>query len=219
MIPILIANSCRFILFQVVKEKEINVLNTLITLNMKSRAYGLSYLGIQSVNTVWTSALLTLANIPSLSTPADHALFFLYTLIFGESMLLLSLITSTLFSDSKLSTQIGFMFMLAPVAVHIGIILYVDEARVYWLYAFSLFPHMPYLTLMQSKLNAYFDPLKRIQLDPDDEQAFFWIMVALIPVYSALYIYLDQIITGQQSRGYLCRPCCKTKKRIIEEGI
>ena len=39
-------NICKFIYFQAVKEKEINVLNTLITLNMNSGAYGLSFLAI-----------------------------------------------------------------------------------------------------------------------------------------------------------------------------
>lgn len=46
-VPLMGANCCRFILYQVVKEKEINVMKTMQMMNVSSHIYGLSYIAIQ----------------------------------------------------------------------------------------------------------------------------------------------------------------------------
>lgn len=46
-VPLLSGNCCRFILHQVVKEREVGILRSLVVMNMSSIAYGFSFIIIQ----------------------------------------------------------------------------------------------------------------------------------------------------------------------------
>ena len=155
-IPMLSANTCRYLLFQIPKEKEINVHNTLLIMNMESGAYGLSFFLIQLPQCLWTSFLLSLACIPAIDSSLDRFLFFIVTFIFGMTMLQFSLTTTTLFKDSKFATQIGFIALFAPVIIYHACTLYLGQAnQLYLIYYFFLIPHFPSMALLQSYLKAY----------------------------------------------------------------
>ena len=103
-IPLLFANTCRFIMFQIVKEKEIMVYKSLCTLNMSSLAYALSFIAIQIFNCLFTALLITLPNIIIINDARGVILFFLANFLFGVAMIVFSLTVTTLFNDSKFST-------------------------------------------------------------------------------------------------------------------
>ena len=103
-IPLLFANTCRFIMFQIVKEKETLIYQSLCTLNMSSLAYALSYMAIQLPNCLFTALLLALSNIIIIDESRNVVMFFVSIFLFGIAMIIFSLTITTLFNDSKFST-------------------------------------------------------------------------------------------------------------------
>ena len=168
-IPMLAANSCRFILFQAVKEKEMNVYNSLLILNMRSAAFGLSYFMTQCPNSIYTTVLLTAVSFTFIEETSYIPLFFLAVLLFLISMNFYALAVSTIFHDSKLSTQIGLLLVLVPAIFYHSFELYAFSQDNYrsLIYAFSFLPHFPCMALLQKYLNAYVDNKAYIVNDDD----------------------------------------------------
>ena len=213
----LAANTCRFILFQAVKEKELNVHNSLVILNMKSGAFGISYFLTQSLNAVWTSLSLLSVSFTFLNEESSTLFFLLTSLSFSLAMIFFSLVIATFFVDSKLSTQIGLLALLSPVLIYHAFSLYTftQDNFVYFVYMGGFLPHFPCLALLQKYLYAYASPSKRF--DPGDDRVLLAMLVANIPLYLVLYLYFYQVLTKKQSFRFLCK---RTKKKqvVVEEN-
>lgn len=163
-VPLLFANTCRFIMFQVVKEKELKIFSTLSTMNLSSSTYGLSYFLVQSVNCIYTAICITIPNISLMHDKSNTPLFFLTAFLFGEAMICFSLAITAIFNDSKFSTQIGFLTLFLPIFIYIGIFVFIqslDNVSTI-LYSLSWLPHVPCMKLMQIYLDSYFDEKKHI---------------------------------------------------------
>lgn len=120
-IPLLFANTSRFIMFQIVKEKELQIFSTLSTLNVSSHAYALSFLVIQSFYSLYAALITTIACIPMIQENYQIPLFFVTAFLFGEALICFSLAVSTFFNDSKFSTQIGFLTLFTPIFIYMAI--------------------------------------------------------------------------------------------------
>jgi hypothetical protein len=111
-------------------------------------------------------------------------------MIFAETMLLLSLTTSTLYNDSKFSTQFGQLLLFFPLFIFMGVQAYAPTKIMHAVYIFSWMPTMPALTLLQIYLGCLLEYSEIIESD-------LWIiLLANIPLYILLYLYLDSIITN-----------------------
>ena len=110
-VPLSFLGATRFILQQAVIDKESKMKETLKILSLKTGAYGLSYFLSQSFFTLLTSLLITITfGIMGFYSDLTHSLQFLFVCLwFGLTLNFYSLVQTTLFSDSKISTQIGSM--------------------------------------------------------------------------------------------------------------
>eukprot|EP00347_Sterkiella_histriomuscorum_P008930 403343198 len=208
-IPLLFANTCRFIMFQIVKEKELMIYKSLSTLNLSTIAYALSFIGIQSFNCLYTALLITLPNIVIIDDSGDVALFFLTMFLFGEAMIVFSLTISTLFNDSKFSTQIGFLALFLPIFLYVAVMVFVFDQQQSVLLCLSWLPHIPCMKLSQKFLKSYFESNKQIYTTREPLQ--FGLLAANIIVWFLLYIILSQVI--QQGKN----PLWFLKKRPDKE--
>ena len=112
-------------------------------------------------------------------------------------MLFMALTITTLFKDSKLSSQIGFLFLIWPIALQIGVTLYQFENKYIWIYTFSFLPHMPYLTIAMKIFNAYFDPDKQFAFIGDIDYILMLVILALnMPLWALFFLYLDKVINN-----------------------
>ncbi|CDW86996.1 abc transporter family protein [Stylonychia lemnae] len=212
-IPLLFANTCRFIMFQVVKEKELQIYKALCTLNVRASAYGLSFFIVQSVNCLYTALMITLPNIPIIQGISEIPLFFLANFLFGEAMILFSLAITNAFNDSKFSTQIGFLTLFLPIFMYIGILVFVFDQHQYILLFFSWLPHLPHQKLLQLYLRSYFEDSKKILEINHTIQ--FSVLLANIPFWFFVYIlskHLSQI-HPYKFRYRICERFSRGKKK------
>lgn len=121
-------------------------------------------------------------------------------MLFGFGMILFSLCLSTIFSDSKISTQVGSLILLAPLAIFISLF-NIDWANPVYLYYGYMLPFFPAVILTGACLG--------INLGLNLTIAWVALIVSL-PVYYAFYIYLDQIIPDTFG---IAKSCCFCLKR------
>lgn len=209
-VPLLFANTCRFIMFQVVKEKELKIFSTLSTLNLSSSTYGLSYFFVQSINCVYTAICITIPNISLLEDKANTPLFFLSAFLFGEAMICFSLAITAIFNDSKFSTQIGFLTLFLPIFIYIGIFVFIQGDRSTLLYALSWLPHVPCMRLMQVYLDSYFDKEKK-EVYVDQLMQFILLIVNII-AWFLIFMYLNSVLSIGKSPLF-CLKCQRKKTK------
>lgn len=142
-VPTAFQATCRFILMQMVVDKETKMRETLRIMSMKSAAYGLSYFLTQMIFIAIISALLTLTFALKEFIKTEYiAFFFIAMILNGISMTFFSMALTTIFSDSKISIQLGSLALTLPIALFIGL-LNVDNTdpwRLYFGYFLSQFP-------------------------------------------------------------------------------
>ena len=114
--------GCRFVLSQPVVDKETKMRETLRILSMKTSAYGLSFFFTQAIFAFFTSIFisLTFLLIGFFQGKGFFAFiaFWMAVLVYGFSTIFMSMGLSTLFSDSKIASQIGSLVLIVPLAVY-----------------------------------------------------------------------------------------------------
>ena len=96
---------------------------TLRIMSMRSAAYGLSYFITQMIFVTLISLLLTITFLfMDFITGNDSILFFIAMLFNGISMTFFSMALTTLFSDSKISVQLGSLALVLPLTLFIGLL-------------------------------------------------------------------------------------------------
>ncbi len=185
--------GCRFVLSQPVVDKETKMRETLRILSMKTSAYGLSYFFTQAIFAVLTSLLISITfaiiGFFRYTANGNFVIFFLAVLIYGLSTIFFSMALSTLFSDSKIASQIGSLVLIVPLAVYQ---LLLNQAESYedikyynydYLYIGYPLPFVPMSVIITFALGGTLG-----------DQSLFAAWVALIlslPAYYFLYVYLD----------------------------
>lgn len=121
LITISFSGACTFILNQVVVDKETKMLETLKIMSMSRSAYTFSYFISQGLFVILTGTIVSLGFIFSYGNPmgdsAPVSVLFLGTILFGLALMSLSMVLSTIFTDSKLSAQVGMFIILLPTSV------------------------------------------------------------------------------------------------------
>jgi ABC-2 family transporter protein len=108
-------------------DKETKMRETLKILSMRTSAYGLSYFFSQLVFIAIISLLMTITYLAmKYLSGGDSILFFLVMLIHGISMTFFSMALTTIFSDSKISVQLGSLALVLPLALFIGLLNYAN---------------------------------------------------------------------------------------------
>lgn len=176
----------RFILMQMVVDKETKMRESLRIMSMKNSAYSLSYYISQLIFVVFISAIMAVVFGLNefIQGAANLFAFFLLMIFYGTSMTFFSMALTTLFSDSKISVQLGSLATTFPLALFIG--LYnMDRYNPWRLYLGYIFPHFPSTVVVCKMAN--------LQIDIDG-----YIAVASLilqaPFYYFVYIYLDAVM-------------------------
>jgi hypothetical protein len=144
-IPICFAMACRYILSQVVYEKEMKMKETMKIMSLRTLPYGMTFFISQTFFTILASVMITIAFYIKKMFVGDKIMPFYFTvLLFGMAITSFSLTLTAFFSDSKLSTQIGSLVILIPMAVFLA--LYQNHQNIlpylYWI------PHFPMSVLV-----------------------------------------------------------------------
>lgn len=126
-----------------VVDKETKMRETLRIMSMKTGAYGLSYFLTQLVFVVFISFLMAMTfALVGFFEGADNIWFFLLMIFNGIAMTFFSMSITTLFSDSKISIQIGSLLTTMPLALFIGFF-NISLTNPWRLYLGFVFPHFP----------------------------------------------------------------------------
>ena len=108
----------RFVLSEPVVDKETKMRETLKILSMRTSVYGLSYFITQAIFSLFTALLVTLTFwLLRFFSFGGGLVFFISMILYGLSMIFKSMALSTLFSDSKVASQIGSLVLIAPMAL------------------------------------------------------------------------------------------------------
>lgn len=101
------SGACLFILNQVVVDKETKMLETLKIMSTSRSAYTFSYVLSQGIFVVLSGLIVSLGFNFAYSNPAGDSapvsVLFLGIILFGLALMSLSMVLSTVFTDSKLS--------------------------------------------------------------------------------------------------------------------
>lgn len=107
LVTISFSGACLFILNQVVVDKETKMLETLKIMSTSRSAYTFSYVLSQGIFVVLSGLIVSLGFNFAYSNPAGDSapvsVLFLGIILFGLALMSLSMVLSTVFTDSKLS--------------------------------------------------------------------------------------------------------------------
>mmetsp|Transcript_12155 Transcript_12155/g.8845 ORF Transcript_12155/g.8845 Transcript_12155/m.8845 type:complete len:156 (-) Transcript_12155:133-600(-) len=118
-IPLCFVVACRYILGQVVFEKETKIKETLRIMSLKISPYGLSFVLAQSIFNFFICVIVTIFYlIKNMIEPDLFIGFFFCTFFFSLALINFSLMVSVFFSDSKVSVQIGTLIIILPMAIY-----------------------------------------------------------------------------------------------------
>lgn len=128
---------------QMVVDKETKMRETLRIMSMKSAAYGLSYFITQLIFIVLIAILLTITfTLKDFIDVSSAPLFIVAMILNGISMTFFSMVLTTVFSDSKISVQLGSLALMMPLALFIGL-LNIDTVNPWRLYFGYFLPQFP----------------------------------------------------------------------------
>ncbi len=106
-----------------VADKETKMRETLKILSTSSSAYTMSYFVSQGLFVILTGLIVSLGFNFSYGNPAGDSapvyVLFLGTILFGLALMSLSMIISTIFTDSKLSAQVGMFIIMLPTSIYL----------------------------------------------------------------------------------------------------
>ena len=198
-LPLLSGNCCRFILNQIVKEREQGILQSLVAMNTGSITYGLSYFVVQQPLCILTSIFATIAFGFQTNVESSLKLFqiFLAFIVVCETYLVFSLMLTTLFNESKRSTQIGFMVLFLSLIPYQIVITAHDIDGVFWTFCWT--PGTAPLLWIYNSVSK--QPLSYHEDIP----------MAVSPIVTFLvYLYLDQVYTFKKPHCFFCRKSRKS---------
>lgn len=118
------AGSCTFILNQVVVDKETKMRESLKIMSASRLAYTLSYFITQGLFIILSTVSVGCAFMWAQSNSwgaskvgAGYDVLFSAIFFFGLALVAMSMALTTLFSDSKLSPQVGMYLLLLPTSI------------------------------------------------------------------------------------------------------
>ncbi len=104
-----------------VADKETKMRETLKILSTSTSAYTMSYFVSQGLFVILTGLIVSLGFNFSYGNPVGDSapvyVLFLGTILFGLALMSLSMIISTIFTDSKLSAQVGMFIIMLPTSI------------------------------------------------------------------------------------------------------
>jgi ABC-type multidrug transport system fused ATPase/permease subunit len=235
-IPIFFAGPCIFLMNQLVVDKETKMREAMRIMSLNSGAYSISYWVSQFIMVAISTVILVLAlwlPINNAEIPEDFLAGSVTTLIFsvllfGSALLSVSMTISSLFTDSKLSAQVGPLVLLFPSSIAMAIIIsklapnitlvaegkdIVPAGEIVFGY---FLPHFPFCVAM---LDFYFDNGAETLLGLSTDFAYVALGINVVGYY-LLYEYLDAIIPNAYGISKSCCCCltyCKKKKVNLDE--
>jgi hypothetical protein len=142
--PLLCGKCSNFILHQAVKERELNILTSLIVMNLRSRAYGASYLVIEQPLCLWTGICVCISFLKLLNyNSVDLFIIFALTILMCETLIIFALCLSTLFHRAKRASQVGFMILFLALVPYQIILTAMDTDFDRYGWVFYLFCWLP----------------------------------------------------------------------------
>ena len=106
-----------------VVDKETKMLESLKIMSTSRTAYTLSYFISQGLFVFLTALIVSLGFNFAYGNPAGDSapvyVLFLGTILFGLALMSLSMALGTIFTDSKLSAQVGMFLILLPTSVYL----------------------------------------------------------------------------------------------------
>ena len=201
----------RFVLSEPVVDKETKMRETMRIMSMRSSVYGLSYFFSQAIFSLFTTLIVTIAfGLLRFYSASNGIIFFVCLALYGLSMIFTSLALSTLFSDSRVASQIGSLILLGPMSLLMylfTIAAKTEDAR--YIYIGYMCPFIPTMVIIGDILDV--EPYNQLNMPIS------WISLILsMPLYYGIYIYLDQIVPNTYgiSRGCcFCFRCFRRRKR------
>ena len=212
--PIFFASPCVFLINQLVADKETKMRETMKIMSLNQMAYSFSYYVSQLFLTLLMSVILFLAiwlPINSLEGQNISVLIFIGswyhmlcgTLLFGMALQSMSMALSSMFTDSKLSAQVGPLLLLFPSSLSMVFIIkaiadrftavVIDHSKIapannlQWGY---FIPHFPYSVIL---LDFFFKDGAKLFLGLNITYAYFALIANVVGWY-ILYEYLDAVI-------------------------
>jgi len=95
---------------------------TMRIMSMKTTAYGLSYFFTQAIFAVITSFMISITflalGVFGRNPWGTFLQFLIAVLIYGLTTIFQSMALSTLFSDSKIASQVGSLVLIVPMAIY-----------------------------------------------------------------------------------------------------
>lgn len=190
-------------------------------MSMSRKAYTLSYFLTQGCYSFVSAILVTVGLMWQFNNPQNIAgsprIVLGASILFGFALIAFSMTLSTLFSDSKLSPQVGMYILLLPTSIYF----YVMTNRVNILGRFNptlgyelfplwyLFPNFSFSVIM---LDFYIKGAPKILLGLSTEFAW-WCLLLATPFYLLLYMYLDGVIPNAYGISESLVFCCKCRKK------
>lgn len=196
------------------------MLETLKIMSTSRIAYTMGYFISQGIFVILTAVIVSLGFNFSYSNPvgdsAPVSVLFFGVIMFGLALMSLSMVLSTVFTDSKLSAQVGMFFILLPSSIflfcisqRLQLVVQNQQSTGYQLFQLSyILPNFSFGIIL---LDFYIKGGPTTILDLDVTVA--WVsLVLIIPVYVALYIYLDAIMPNVYGIRQSCCFCLRKQK-------
>ncbi len=226
-------SSTSFLLSQLVTDKESGMRESLKIMSLNRWAYAMSFYLSQLVFTVFTTLVIfgvyigiingrtSLPNERISMCQDSPASLFFALLLFGSGLLTMTMSISTVFTDSKLSVQIGTFLLFLPVSTFfcclVAVIMQNDVGKHNYGSNFLQIGYLlPQFSFGVIILDGFFTNGAKTFLDLNVIPA--WICLFLsTPCYFGLYVYLDSIIPNAFGIRLECCFCCKKKHKVRNE--
>ena len=187
---------------------------------MSRCAYTLSYFCTQAVFSFLSAILVTVGLMWKFDNPDGIAgspkIVLGASILFGFALIAFSMTLSTLFTDSKLSPQVGMYILLLPTSIYfyvmtnrINIFGRLNPTLGYKLFPLCyLLPNFSFSVIM---LDFYIKGGPEILMGLNTTFAW-WCLLAATPFYLFLYMYLDGVIPNAFGIRESLVFCCKCRK-------
>lgn len=224
-------SSTSFLLSQLVTDKESGMRESLKIMSLNRWAYAMSFYLSQSVFTVFTTLVVFGVYIGIINGRTDlpnerismcqdsPASLFFALLLFGLGLLAMTMLISTIFTDSKLSVQMGTFLLFLPVSTFlcclVAVIMQKDAGKSgsNFLQIGYILPQFSFGVII---LDSFFANGAKTLLDLNVIPAWICLFLAT-PCYLGLYVYLDSIVPNALGIRLECCFCCKKKHMVRNE--
>lgn len=218
-IPNIISLSARFLLYNMVQEKNNKMKETLKLMSLSTYSYGLSYFLFQSIFAILSGMIITfpIFNDRNFFGPIDtHKKSFeltVCTILLYVSAIPFTMTLSTFFSDEKVANNIGSLLIVVPVLLLLQLLQTQSSTRLL-IY--------PLLLLPVTSAGVLFIEIAKSSMIPASMQVFktfvpVWVawtfLILATPIWYALYIYFEQIIPQQYGHRRHCCFCLQRNKK------